>query len=109
MSNLINLIDGVDGLAGGISLMLMALLAYVGHQNGDFELLAPAMPGASSSKSPFWWPTYARSAMSIRLMPPASPSTPSMRLIRLLMPTSQRIVSQTTQLPRLTIPHEYGS
>jgi UDP-GlcNAc:undecaprenyl-phosphate GlcNAc-1-phosphate transferase len=36
----------VDGLAGGISLMLMTLLAYVGHQNGDFELLAPGMVGA---------------------------------------------------------------
>jgi len=46
MTNLINLIDGVDGLAGGISLMLMTLLAYVGHQNGDFELLAPGMVGA---------------------------------------------------------------
>lgn len=29
-TNLINLVDGVDGLAGGISLMLMGLLAYVG-------------------------------------------------------------------------------
>lgn len=28
--NLINLIDGIDGLAGGISFMLMALLCYVG-------------------------------------------------------------------------------
>ena len=46
MTNLINLIDGVDGLAGGICLMLMTLLAYVGHQNGDFELLAPGMAGA---------------------------------------------------------------
>jgi UDP-N-acetylmuramyl pentapeptide phosphotransferase/UDP-N-acetylglucosamine-1-phosphate transferase len=31
MTNLINLIDGIDGLAGGICLMLMVLLAYVGH------------------------------------------------------------------------------
>src|SRR5205809_1102673 len=46
MTNLINLIDGVDGLAGGICLMLMALLAYVGHQNGNFELLASGMAGA---------------------------------------------------------------
>ena len=29
-TNLINLVDGIDGLAAGISLMLMALLAYVG-------------------------------------------------------------------------------
>jgi len=46
MTNLINLIDGVDGLAGGMCLMLMALLAYVGHQNGNFELLASGMAGA---------------------------------------------------------------
>jgi len=46
MTNLINLIDGVDGLAGGICLMLMTLLAYVGHQSGSFELLASGMAGA---------------------------------------------------------------
>jgi len=46
MTNLINLIDGADGLAGGISLMLMLLLAYVGHQAGQFELLAFGMAGA---------------------------------------------------------------
>jgi UDP-GlcNAc:undecaprenyl-phosphate GlcNAc-1-phosphate transferase len=46
MTNLINLIDGADGLAGGICLMLMALLAYVGHQSGSFELLAAGMAGA---------------------------------------------------------------
>jgi UDP-GlcNAc:undecaprenyl-phosphate GlcNAc-1-phosphate transferase len=46
MTNLINLIDGVDGLATGICLMLMALLAYVGHQNGSFELTASGMAGA---------------------------------------------------------------
>jgi UDP-GlcNAc:undecaprenyl-phosphate GlcNAc-1-phosphate transferase len=46
MTNLINLIDGVDGLASGICLMLMALLAYVGHQNGSFELTASGMAGA---------------------------------------------------------------
>ncbi len=33
-TNLINLIDGIDGLAVGISLMLMALLAYVGSGLG---------------------------------------------------------------------------
>ena len=46
MTNLINLIDGADGLAGGICLMLMVLLAYVGHQVGHFELLTSGMAGA---------------------------------------------------------------
>jgi UDP-GlcNAc:undecaprenyl-phosphate GlcNAc-1-phosphate transferase len=46
MTNLINLIDGADGLAGGICLMLMALLAYVGHESGSFELLVSGMAGA---------------------------------------------------------------
>jgi UDP-GlcNAc:undecaprenyl-phosphate GlcNAc-1-phosphate transferase len=46
MTNLINLIDGVDGLASGICLMLMTLLAYVGHQNGNLELVASGMAGA---------------------------------------------------------------
>ena len=45
-TNLINLIDGVDGLAGGICLMLMVLLAWVGHQCGNFELLVASMAGA---------------------------------------------------------------
>jgi UDP-GlcNAc:undecaprenyl-phosphate/decaprenyl-phosphate GlcNAc-1-phosphate transferase len=46
MTNLINLIDGVDGLAAGICLMLMILLAYVGHQSGGIELLVCGMTGA---------------------------------------------------------------
>ena len=46
MTNLINLIDGMDGLAGGICLMLMGLLAYVGHESGNFALLASGMAGA---------------------------------------------------------------
>src|ERR1041385_4224258 len=46
MTNLVNLIDGVDGLAAGICLMLMGLLGYVGHQNGNFELLSAGMAGA---------------------------------------------------------------
>ena len=33
-TNLINLADGIDGLAGGISLMLMGLLAFVGLASG---------------------------------------------------------------------------
>jgi UDP-GlcNAc:undecaprenyl-phosphate GlcNAc-1-phosphate transferase len=37
-TNLINLIDGVDGLAGGISLMVMGLLLYVGFGS---ELVFP--------------------------------------------------------------------
>ncbi len=46
ITNLINLIDGVDGLATGICLMLMALLVYVGYQNGTFVLLTVGMTGA---------------------------------------------------------------
>ena len=46
MTNLINFIDGADGVAGGICFMLMGLLAYVGHQNGNFELIAAGMAGA---------------------------------------------------------------
>jgi UDP-GlcNAc:undecaprenyl-phosphate/decaprenyl-phosphate GlcNAc-1-phosphate transferase len=46
MTNLVNLIDGADGLAGGICLMLMTLLAYVGHQSDSFELLVAGMAGA---------------------------------------------------------------
>ena len=46
ITNLINLIDGVDGLAAGISLMLMALLLCVGCQNGGFVLLTAGMTGA---------------------------------------------------------------
>ena len=46
ITNLINLIDGVDGLAGGICLMLMGLLAYVGYSAGGFVLLASGMAGA---------------------------------------------------------------
>jgi len=46
VTNLINLIDGADGLAAGICLMLMLLIAYVGHQGGSFELLAAGMSGA---------------------------------------------------------------
>lgn len=45
-TNLVNLIDGVDGLAGGICLMLMGLLAYIGYQNGQFTLLTAGMAGA---------------------------------------------------------------
>ena len=39
LTNLINLIDGSDGLAGGISLMLMCLLAYFGFGADSFSLL----------------------------------------------------------------------
>ncbi len=33
LTNMINLIDGIDGLAGGIALMMMGLLVYVGFQD----------------------------------------------------------------------------
>lgn len=48
LPNLINLIDGTDGLAGGISLMLMALLTYVGISSASFypSLCAAGMMGA---------------------------------------------------------------
>ncbi len=46
MTNLINLIDGADGVAAGICLMLMVLLAYVGHEVGSFERLTAGMAGA---------------------------------------------------------------
>jgi len=47
MTNLINLIDGIDGLAAGISLMLMGLLVYVGLNGATFSLcLAMGMAGA---------------------------------------------------------------
>lgn len=47
MTNLINLIDGIDGLATGICLMLMCLLVYVGFQGQPFSLcIATGMVGA---------------------------------------------------------------
>ena len=46
MTNLINLIDGVDGLAGGICLMLMLLLTYVGAGVGAMSFLGAGMAGA---------------------------------------------------------------
>lgn len=50
--NLLNLIDGVDGLAAGIALMVMTLLVYIGSQNGTFVLLSAGMVGALLS---FLW------------------------------------------------------
>jgi hypothetical protein len=46
LTNLINLIDGVDGLAGGICLMLMILLTYVGGGAGHMSFVAAGMAGA---------------------------------------------------------------
>jgi UDP-N-acetylmuramyl pentapeptide phosphotransferase/UDP-N-acetylglucosamine-1-phosphate transferase len=46
MTNFINLIDGVDGLAGGICLMLMSLLVYVGGGAGPMSFIAAGMAGA---------------------------------------------------------------
>ncbi len=47
MTNLINLIDGIDGLAAGISLMLMCLLIYVGFNGQMFSFcIATGLAGA---------------------------------------------------------------
>lgn len=46
ITNLINLIDGVDGLAGGICLMLMILLAIVGGGLNCVSYLASGLIGA---------------------------------------------------------------
>jgi UDP-GlcNAc:undecaprenyl-phosphate GlcNAc-1-phosphate transferase len=47
MTNLINLIDGIDGLATGICLMLMCLLVYVSFGDKPFSLcVATGMVGA---------------------------------------------------------------
>jgi UDP-GlcNAc:undecaprenyl-phosphate GlcNAc-1-phosphate transferase len=47
MTNLINLIDGIDGLATGICLMLMCLLVYVSFGGQPFSLcVATGMAGA---------------------------------------------------------------
>jgi UDP-GlcNAc:undecaprenyl-phosphate GlcNAc-1-phosphate transferase len=46
MTNLINLIDGVDGLAGGICLMLMSLLVFMGGGAGPTSFIAAGMAGA---------------------------------------------------------------
>jgi len=46
ITNLINLIDGVDGLAGGICLMLMILLTIVGGGINCVSYLAAGMIGA---------------------------------------------------------------
>lgn len=43
LTNMINLIDGIDGLAGGIALMMMGLLAYVGRMG---ELVFPVLAAA---------------------------------------------------------------
>jgi UDP-GlcNAc:undecaprenyl-phosphate/decaprenyl-phosphate GlcNAc-1-phosphate transferase len=47
-TNLVNLIDGVDGLAGGICLMVMGLLLYIGCQSNLVfpAICASAMCGA---------------------------------------------------------------
>lgn len=45
-TNLINLVDGMDGLASGISLMLMIVLVVVGYQTGSVALLAAGVAGS---------------------------------------------------------------
>ena len=47
LTNLINLIDGIDGLATGIGLMLMGLLVYVSYDGQLFSLcISAGMAGA---------------------------------------------------------------
>ena len=48
VTNAINLADGLDGLAGGISLLSLALIGYLAYQEGDFTigLIALALCGA---------------------------------------------------------------
>jgi UDP-GlcNAc:undecaprenyl-phosphate GlcNAc-1-phosphate transferase len=46
MTNLVNLIDGVDGLAGGIALMVMILLLAVGSGTGMVPQIAAGTAGA---------------------------------------------------------------
>ena len=48
LTNMINLIDGIDGLAAGIALMTMALLLFVGHGGSLLfpVLIASGMVGA---------------------------------------------------------------
>jgi UDP-GlcNAc:undecaprenyl-phosphate GlcNAc-1-phosphate transferase len=46
-TNLMNMIDGIDGLAGGMALMLMGLMVYIGLGTQGFTfLLAAGMVGA---------------------------------------------------------------
>ena len=54
-TNLINLIDGVDGLAGGICLMLMVLLVGVGGANGGVAWIAATMAGGLLGFVPTLW------------------------------------------------------
>ncbi len=42
ITNAINLLDNMDGLAGGVSLVAAGVLAYFFYQGGDLGLLAPA-------------------------------------------------------------------
>ncbi|GAB6907125.1 Glycosyltransferase, group 4 family [Desulfosarcina cetonica] len=48
VTNAINLSDGLDGLAGGISMMIFICLGFLAYQNGmpDLALLAVAVVGA---------------------------------------------------------------
>jgi len=57
-TNLINLVDGTDGLAGGLALMLMGLLAYVGANTGGVlpVCVAAGMVGALTAFLRFNFP-----------------------------------------------------
>ncbi len=49
VTNAINLSDGLDGLAGGISLLTFLCIAFLGYQGDNFEIpfIALAMSGAT--------------------------------------------------------------
>jgi UDP-GlcNAc:undecaprenyl-phosphate/decaprenyl-phosphate GlcNAc-1-phosphate transferase len=55
-TNLINLVDGADGLAGGICLMVLVLLVFSGAQSSEVTLLAAAMVGALLGFLRYNWP-----------------------------------------------------
>ena len=58
LTNLINLIDGMDGLAGGICLMLMCLLAYAGFghmEGGGYSFATLLSVGMAAALIGFLW------------------------------------------------------
>jgi UDP-GlcNAc:undecaprenyl-phosphate/decaprenyl-phosphate GlcNAc-1-phosphate transferase len=55
-TNLINLIDGADGLAGGVCLMVLVLLVFSGAQSTEVTLLAAVMIGALLGFLRYNWP-----------------------------------------------------
>jgi UDP-GlcNAc:undecaprenyl-phosphate GlcNAc-1-phosphate transferase len=57
VSNAFNIIDGIDGLCGGVSLLSMAMLAYLGYRFGlpDVQLAAMVLAGAALGFLVFNW------------------------------------------------------